>query len=559
MKPIKKETAAKIIACLIIFVFIALVFAQAGKKFVLDELDFPAVAKATSESWRPVYYRGEGTPEHIGLYHPPLYIYALASYIKLFGFSENTIRSFGLLCTLLTTFLTIGIASRLLTRERLQFFVPLFCGLYLLNPYTIANTTLPDIDQTVLPVLMTLFAFLLFEETTSNKLLALVFGLLLWAKLTTPLVLVPFAFIYWSIQGKSPVRSLLKSLAVFGSGAMLFFVSYWIYCKAVDLPLQYTFQFLLHSFTKGGDSGGFDAFFSKIAQNFSNSPALVGWMTLPFVFLFVASTVMLGQRQMREWESRKILLLAGLSVFITVFYCGLISPFGGFFKYPFPAFQFACLTVAFAITGGSKTEAASSTIGSLPIVAFALAAAVIQMTFWKDQSNMGLTSSPRNLALAALVLGILFGLALIYQAHAQKIMYGALSIAVGVCLGMGLGISRTQAIATYPTKYYYGQRGIDETVAYLKEQLVPGEVIWSMKDVGFYSGNHYEENYGDFFSANGKERVLELSKSKVRFFVGTKQIGEDRIDVYQDIQAALDECCILVKNFGNYYIYKARR
>ena len=157
MKSVKSETASKLIVCLIAFVFIALIFAQADKKFVLDELDFPIVAKATSESWRPVYYRGEGTPQHVGLYHPPLYIYALAAYVKVFGFSENTVRSFGLLCTLLTALLTVGIAARMMHRDRLRFFVPIFCGLYLLNPYTIANTTLPDIDQTILPVLITLF------------------------------------------------------------------------------------------------------------------------------------------------------------------------------------------------------------------------------------------------------------------------------------------------------------------------------------------------------------------------------------------------------------------
>ena len=132
-----------------------------------------------------------------------------------------------------------------------------------------------------------------------------------------------------------------------------------------------------------------------------------------------------------------------------------------------------------------------------------------------------------------------------------------LSIAVGATIGIGLGISRAQAISPLSTKYYYGQQGMDETVSYLKNRLNPGEVIWSMKDVGFYAGNHYSENYPDFFDRDGRHRVIALSRSGIRFFVATKGIGEDRIDAYPEIQAALDECCTLVKNFGNYYIYKA--
>ena len=557
MKSIKSETASKLIACLIVFVFIALIFSQADKKFVLDELDFPILAKATSESWRPVYYRGEGTPQHVGLYHPPLYIYALAAYVKVFGFSENTVRSFGLLCTLLTALLTVGIAARMMHRDRLRFFIPIFFGLYLLNPYTIANTTLPDIDQTILPVLITLFVFLLFGDKSSNKWLAGVFCLLLWAKLTTPLVLAPFAFVYWSIQTRSPLSALLRGLVVFGGGALLFLASYWLYCNIADLPFKYTFEFLAHSFTKGGDSGGLQALLAKIQQNFSHSPALVAWMTAPFLFLFVASFTVLSTQKTSDPNRIRTLLLAGLSAFIAVFYCGLIAPFGGFFKYPFPAFQFACLAVAWVIAVESEGPLHKS--GAVLVAAFALIAMVGQTYLGQNQPDIGPVWTAKNLALAALLLGGLFGIAMAYQPRERHILHITFAVVTGVAIGMGLSISRAQAIAAFPTKYSYGQRGMDETVAYLREQLTPGEVIWSMKDVGFYTGNHYSESYGDFFSENGKEKIIKLSESGIRFFVATKGIGEDNIEAYPDIRSALEECCVLVKNFGNYYIYKARR
>jgi hypothetical protein len=89
MEGTRLNGAIKLFSTLIIFVFIALIFAQAQKKFTLDELDFPVVAKATSETGRPVYFRGEATPQHLGLYHPPLYIYALAAQIKVLVFRKT--------------------------------------------------------------------------------------------------------------------------------------------------------------------------------------------------------------------------------------------------------------------------------------------------------------------------------------------------------------------------------------------------------------------------------------------------------------------------------------
>src|ERR1019366_6119587 len=77
-------------------------FAASGwKPLQLDNMDFPAVAKQTAATGLPVYYRGEENPRHLGLYHPPLYIYMLAFWIDLFGFGEIQVRIFGYMCALL--------------------------------------------------------------------------------------------------------------------------------------------------------------------------------------------------------------------------------------------------------------------------------------------------------------------------------------------------------------------------------------------------------------------------------------------------------------------------
>ena len=103
----KQSFYIRIFKNLIIILFLILAISQAGKKFVLDEIDFPIVAQATSQSGTPIYYRGEQNPQHIGIYHPPLYIYILAGFVKVFGYSETTIRTFGMICTMLSAYLCI--------------------------------------------------------------------------------------------------------------------------------------------------------------------------------------------------------------------------------------------------------------------------------------------------------------------------------------------------------------------------------------------------------------------------------------------------------------------
>ena len=76
-------------------------FAASGwKPLHLDNMDFPAAAKQTAATGLPVYYRGEGNPTHLGLFHPPLYIYMLAFWINLVGFGEIQVRMFGYICVL---------------------------------------------------------------------------------------------------------------------------------------------------------------------------------------------------------------------------------------------------------------------------------------------------------------------------------------------------------------------------------------------------------------------------------------------------------------------------
>lgn len=545
----------RIIVAFFLAVFVMLVFSQADKKFVLDELDFPIVAKATSEKLKPIYYRGEGHEEHLGLYHPPLYIYMLGAHIKIFGFSENTVRSFGLFCTLITTLLTAILGSRI-SQLNPRLFIPIFVALYLSSPYTIANTTLPDIDQSILPPLFVLYLIFLFENKR-DQILLVAFTVLLWTKLTTPLALIPFSLIYWYFQKQSISEIVSRGIRVFGGALLAFIISYSIYCELFDLPFFYTFDFLFHSFSKGSGATDFSQVVDRIFQNFGYSVGFLAWITYPFVFLFGISFVFNISKLKIDPNAPKILGLSCLTLFVTVFYCGLIAPFGGFFKYPFPVFELACLVISLTAVSCMRIDLRVNyyLVALIFISGFYLLFIQIQNSF---DHKMIADFFEKKLLVDMVSFFLVLGITVLFLILSRRFSAIFVALMLGSIIGLGLGVSRTHSISPYPTKYNYGQLGFDDTVAYLKQRLQPDETIWSMKDIGFYTGDRYIESYSYYFDSEVEKKILSLAKKNIRYFVATKQIGEDQLDAYPLVLASLEKCCFLDKVFGNYYIYRKK-
>jgi hypothetical protein len=574
----------------IISLFIILVSLQAGKKFVLDEIDFPVVAQATSETGVPVYYRGEESPRHLGLYHPPLYIYSLAVFMKFFGYSEATVRIFGMLCTLTVALLCSLIIRKLIPDTTIKHYMTLiFLSLFLLHPYTLANTTLPDIDQTVLPVTMLLFVYMMLKvfpvhpnvETWASTMpspksgalitMSCLFALNLWAKMTTPLALLPTAFFILLALGYKIRRSLSVVVLIAVFGFVLFIGTYWMYCHFFTLPFDYTFHFLLHSFTKGTSGGsGIISTIKKIGINFSYIRQFSHWLTIPFLFALVLSVYFIISKKHKTLSEKLLMILSLCGLFVGLFYLSLISPFGHFFKYPYPVFSLLILPIAYCLatrlTFGHSEEAELSKsennqgrriwfffgVVFVPIVSY--------QSFIEKDSALYTGRAVSFSFLVSMVAVALF-IGLINQKPSNlKIMRYAASALLAVLIGVQFGISINQAVAYYPTKYEYGQNGMDETITYLKSQVYPTEIIWSMKDVGYYVNNRYIENYGYIFDPSLESKLKDIIKlQKVRYFVVTQGIGEDRIDAYEELRRSLDSCCDVDRIFDNFVVYKARR
>ena len=578
---------------LVVAVFVALVFAQASKRFVLDEVDFPVLAKAIMETGLPYHYRGESDPASIGLWHPPLYAYALALFVKIFGFSEGSVRAFGMFCTLATAGLCVAIHRQLfpVAKASTRWFVPIFLLLFLLHPYTIANSTVPDIDTTVMPVTMLAFILVLLEKFCFGPaqartripygdvlFLAAFFALNLWVKMTTPIALIPLAFVLlalsrrWSLAASAAISALVAL-----AGTAAFVLTYGLYCLVAGLPFGFVFGFLAHSFTKNNSSGGgLSALMDGVLDHLTYGQQFVNWVGLPFLAAIFFSCGVLLFNFRRALAETILLVLAGFALFISIFYLGLTGAFGSFFKYPFATFGLLTLVVAHCLAqwlpldeppaqpanGGAMDRLAGSLRGKLP---WALAAVAAVLAAGWQVFRLGDVAIFQDRPVSLTILGQILAAALVASAllnwRPGRVIGRYLVVALLAVVGAtSFVVSRIQAKAAYPTKYHYGQTGFDETVSYLHEHAAPGEPIWAMKDIGHYATGRYYENYMALWKPGPEvSAILDglIRDQGVRYFVVTRGVGQDRVDVYGGLKEGLDHCCHVEKTFGNFVIYRA--
>jgi 4-amino-4-deoxy-L-arabinose transferase-like glycosyltransferase len=557
------------------FVFLALVLAQAGKPYVLDEIDFPVAARATLESGLPIHYRGEHDTQALALWHPPLYIYLLAGYMGSFGDSESSVRAFGALCALLTTWLGI-VLMRSLGEVRPVASVT-FAALFLLNPYTLANATVPDIDTTILPITILLFILALTRVSRAISMrgikhsellgLALLFALALWSKLTTPFALIPLTALVVLVSTRSPWSAVRTTTLMAVGGGTIFLASYWLYCRLTGLPFPYVFDFLVYQFTKGMADPNASRLDSMV-EKLSYVPHFLRWLTAPVVVLVAAG---LASAATKLWRARlepdqvRIAVLALFGLGVTAFYLVLHGHYGGFFKYAFPVIPLLLIPAAihFADAIGGLAHLSRAWIGTLVLGAAAIVLVSIATASdveFRTHAVMGAT-----FWLAAVAIGLGLGLAVsaARTPNGGPARFGALAgtLVFSLALGIGIGVSRAQAIAPYPTKYEYGKTGLLETAWYVKYHTTDQEIIWTMKDVGHYSGRRFMENvsYITWDKSRLEDHLRETITGKgVRLFIVTEAIGQDRVDAYQDFRLALESCCDRIETIGNYVIYEAR-
>lgn len=570
-----------------VLAFCSLSAIRSSQPLHLDNMDFPAVALATSESGRPVYYRGEENPRHSGLYHPPLYIYLLAGWFRVVGFGEAQVRVFGMLCALAQGVLVLQIMQTIFGPSARRRCAPWFWLLFLLNPYTLQTAAIADIDSTIYGPAICLVLLLALRlswtsgqwrsEDPSMAELALVAGALavgLWCKLTTILLVIPFLCLLL-VERFGWFRAIKISSLISLAGIGGFFFSYVAYGALLDLDVGYTFSFTLTSLLTRGASegGGWIARVGDYERNFAAmAPFMARWTgLLPWVAVAAAismagvSWLRLGLRRAQHYG-----LVLGLALVSSIYYCAKVHTFGAApFKYVF-VYWGLVMTAPVVLAQGWKNwfppEALHCKaldrprIGVLTSAALAimfLVAAILGAASGDDRILYAYSIGWEECGAAVLLAFSLLGSAWLRAGRRETIRCLTLA-SVAFAGGQQLGWALAQAPVDYSTTYDYGQRGLDETATFIRLNTAPDEIISSMKDLGFRAGRRYYENFGLIYGGpTGAQHLIDLmEKRQARFAVFTEGRGQDQLIMNKKLLDWVEDHCILVRSLGNYRIYE---
>lgn len=558
-----------------VLLFLLLFAAGASKPLHLDNMDFPAVAEATAQKGVPVYYRGEQNPNHLGLYHPPLYIYLLALWFKVFGSGPAQARLFGASCTLLHGMCILLLVSELFGRDYAHRAAPWFWAVFLLNAYTIQTAAITDIDSTIYGPLILGFLWAILrlswckgvwrkDQVSPLELLlaVLILSLCLWAKLTTVWLVLPFVFLLL-VSRFGWLRAASLSTVIALAGVLGFLVTYWAYGKLLSLPVDYTFTFTLASFHTRGSSGG-SGLGAWLNDRWNNLrvmlPFMAGWTGLtPWAGLAAGSTYAiwrwLRKKERQSLHAALLLLLAGLS---TLYYCAKVITFGAApFKYTYVYWGVAIAAAVITVLPPEERRRPVSIWGTVSCAGLWIAAAIVGVGVVRDKALL-VPSERAALNWVLLVPMTIFVSGLIAGARGRAFAGRALGVS-GVILygGLQAGTAIYQSSQDYATSYDYGQRGFVDTVSYVRTHTDPNDVIVSMKDIGYAAHRRYFENYAAVYGDSQQSRALmDLTASGVaKLAIFTEGRGQDQLVVNPPLRDWITGNCRLLASFGDYRLY----
>lgn len=566
----------------VIFLFFVLFACSAGKPFYLDNVDFISAAERVAYTGLPIHYRGENNPADTGIWYPPLFLYLLAAWIRLFGPAEAPVHMFGMVCAVAQGLVVLWIIRTLFGRARTAWWTPFFWAVFLLHPYTIQAANITDIETTIHgPVLCAAVLSILRVSWRDGEwrtdaagrrdyawiLLALV--VCMWTKLTTFLLIYPFLFfLLWARLGVK--RAALATVAIAAGSVALFLATYYLFGALTGLDVNYTFRFTLWVFSVRGSSGA-PGVVSALRDHWQNlrfmAPFMVSWTgLLPWVAacaaLWTAGRKAFGEDGRRFLHYALVLTLATIT---TVYYGAKVSTFGfAPFKYVYVYWGIILTAPLFLITNWgvfaqrriSRRIILFAAAGSCVLYGVAAAWSVIH---YRDSAMLSRFTLPGRWVVPLLP-AAMFVAGLAFRRY-RRASLGLLTAALTLYCGIEFGVASWQSKVPYSTTYDYGETGFVETVAFLQSNSGSDDIISSMKDIGYRTGRRYHENYQALYEGEPDAGLLRqaIGSGRIKYSVFTEDRGQDQLIVNPELREWVLKHCTLVRSFGNYRIYQLTR
>jgi hypothetical protein len=563
----------------VVFVFFLLFACSAGKPFYLDNVDFISAAERVAYTGLPINYRGENNPPDTGIWYPPLFLYLLAAWIRLFSPAEAPVHMFGMVCAVAQGLVALEIVRTLFGRARTAWWTPFFWAVFLLHPYTIQTASITDIETTIHgPVLCAAVLAILRVSWRDGEwrtdvggrrdyawiLLALV--VCMWTKLTTFLLIYPFLFfLLWARLGVK--RAALATAAITAGSVTLFLATYYLFGALTGLNVNYTFTFTLWVFSARGSSGA-PGVLAALRDHWRNLrfmvPFMVSWTgLLPWVAVLAALWTA-GRKAFGE-DGRRFLhyaLVLTLATATTGYYCAKVSTFGfAPFKYVFVYWGLILTAPLFLLARWDASPPRriyprSLLFGGIGLCVLYAVAAAWSVIHYRDSAMLSRFTLPDRW-MVPLVPAALFLAGLAFR-HYRVARLGLLAAALTLYCGIEFGVAAWQSKVPYSTTYDYGETGFLETVAFLQSNTGPDDIISSMKDIGYRTGRRYHENYQALYLGEPHTSLLRqaIGSGRIQYSVFTEDRGQDQLIVNPALRQWVFDHCKLVRSFGNYRIYQ---
>ena len=470
-------------------IYLVLVAKQLNRPLMYDDANFALGARAVAETGKPFGNQGWmgdrgdlSQREQWALWHPPLYIYAEGTLAKLGGWTPPVLRLLGVLGGIATAALTWQLARDLTRGPPVAKDIAggSAVALVLLSPVVVQSALIVDVDFALLLPLTLLFLvlYLRLEATRAAWLwMAPVLAVLLWAKMTNPLTIVPVLAVWQALRGKF-LRAAVHLVGIGVVGVALFGVSWLVIGTVLGFPLDMPFGVNLAEWQDSADVAR-RAYTSPGAFIEGLQPTVL-WLGPGIVALGLLGVEVRAAQLVRTWTFTRADLLIGLTI---IFVVGYVNKSAGWF----PKYQvalaplLACLAAPLVASAWCARPrlvallALSGVVGS-----FAVTGALIRDD-WALQRTWAIDPSGALWLGAIVVAAGLIGIG--WRAPAATATMGV----VGLAVGWSLAVDLIQERAPYQTDYWYGTTGTLEAIDWVNAHIAPDQTYVAAKEVAIRS------------------------------------------------------------------------
>ncbi len=468
-----------------------------------DSVDFLVVAdKEAGFADGPARREGGDTD---GYWHPRAYMELLVATGRVFGKHWVARRAIGIPVFLLTLWLTWRLAS-VVRRDRDAGPLAPALAVFLLctSPFAIKGSVHLDIDNSLLTAgcMALTYACVAGEQWPMPRRAALtgvVFGVALWAKLTTPLAVLAGVFAY-EVALRRPKRAMVFVIAAGAIGFGLFLCTWCLYCasKGIDwrVPIRYTLGALAGQTSRAGTGADLMGHVRVVIR-------VLLWFSPFLAMLAVAGAAAAAWRLVVRPAGSARGLVACISLTIFCGYLVVGRVVYGLPKYEFPALPLFCVLAADLAVDwlGRGTGRPRCTIAILCIFALAFAIQVAwvgDLLYRTDYhlkdaraiSEENFRQEARHAAVASAALGAAFLIVLAAAWWRLRDLRRSLALcALSFAVAGHLATDTLQCRAGYTTIYDYGVSGVEETASYVDARVPPDGRILATREILYLSRN----------------------------------------------------------------------